>query len=111
MLALSSKCVPFLAFCIFVGEKTFAVLLLMSMALKFPCILFGHREFGNQAPVQAPSSRRDRSGSNLSNADSSTAAAVAAQLAVDGSGASSVSNQVSNRATGATGASTIPLGE
>lgn len=68
------------------------------------------REFGNQAPVQAPSSRRDRSGSNLSNADSSTAAAVAAQLAVDGSGASSANSQVGSRATGAAGA-TIPLGE
>jgi hypothetical protein len=54
--------------------------------------------------VVFPTSRRDRSGSNLSNTDANTAAAISAQLNISAEGSNNSSNS-------SNGGNAIPLGK
>jgi hypothetical protein len=79
------------------------------------------REFGSsqKMPVVPPSSKRDRSGSNLSNTDANAAALIAAHLSVTEGGASTPGGSAPAGAhfstsshTGAqSSSSSIPLGK
>jgi hypothetical protein len=79
------------------------------------------REFGSsqKMPVVPPSSKRDRSGSNLSNTDANAAALIAAHLSVTEAGASTPGGSASagahfsagSHAGAQSSSSSIPFGE
>lgn len=76
------------------------------------------REFGSQLPVPPPSSRRDRSGSNLSNTDTNTAALISTQLSLAETGGNSgaatphtgATTPATHSAAAQSHANSIPLG-
>jgi hypothetical protein len=81
----------------------------------------GFREFGSsqKMPVLPPSSKRDRSGSNLSNTDANAAALIAAHLSVTEGGASTPGGSApagahfsaGSHAGAQSSSSSIPLGK